>query len=418
MSRLRTKVSEAALFEFKQNIKKTGRWLSIVFVAGMVVGYLFIYAVSYYNYRDFCTDTAQLYTYDFFNGLGVQTTADMTTVFFDSHGRQLLQVNTAGTKEDYSWVFNNHKLKFGNDEPKFWLVTRGSPFNFVLISGVADSMDHNSENLLHIYYIWGNTNIGVAVFSFILAFFCVFIISCLLVLLYQWKLCEMDTMRRDYVSNVSHELKTPIASIKALTQTLSDHKEKDSETKSRYYGIILSEANRLERAVINLLELNRLQAHIDRIDRSPVECKTLLSTICDKFSVRCDDLGIQFTSDVQDAMGTVLYTNERRITEMMEILLDNAVKFVSTDGGEISLEARLNIRKVTFCVRDNGIGISSANLPHIFDRFYKVNEARGGSGLGLSIAQEICKQLGEDIWVKSQEGHGAAFYFTVSIHKP
>lgn len=415
-ARKKKNLSEASLFEFRTNVKKTAIWMAIVLIAGAVLGYVFIYCISFYNYREICNSNAQAYADDFFNGTGVRTAADMSTIFFSEDGRMLLQSNSITTVDDYQWIFDKHPID-AEHQPNFWLVAYNDPFDFVMISGIIDSIEHAPNDPLHIYYVWGNANIGLAALTFVFAFVCVVIIAFLVLLLYQWKLCEMDTMRRDYVSNVSHELKTPIASIKALTQTLSDGLAEDQETRSRYYGIILGESNRLERAVVNLLELNRLQARIERMEREPVDAQELIASVCEKFSVRCDDMGIRFIDSTEGIGDVTLYTNARRINELLEILLDNAVKFVSTDGGEIRFEARRSMHKVSFCVRDNGIGISADKLPHIFDRFYKVNDHHGGSGLGLSIAQEICKQLDEDIWVKSKEGEGTAFFFTVSIYR-
>lgn len=117
-----------------------------------------------------------------------------------------------------------------------------------------------------------------------------------------------------------------------------------------------------------------------------------------------------------------LYMNEDRLEQILVILLDNAMKFTER-GGKISLDLKPYPRDASrrqFVVSDTGTGIAPEEQDFIFDRFYKVNKSRGrseGTGLGLSIAHELCEQMGESIWVRSKEGEGSSFYFTVRLYK-
>ena len=131
----------------------------------------------------------------------------------------------------------------------------------------------------------------------------------------------------------------------------------------------------------------------------------------------CGDLGIELdTSGLDLESLPPLYTDEDRIRDLLGILLDNAVKFVGR-GGKIWLTCARRGNRAVFCVRDNGPGIAKADQSRIFDRFYKADTSHNsrGSGLGLAIADEIVRNLGEKLWVESETGSGAAFYFTVSI---
>lgn len=135
------------------------------------------------------------------------------------------------------------------------------------------------------------------------------------------------------------------------------------------------------------------------------------------FASRCEDIGIAFR--VEDTIWNLppLYTNASRLTQLLEILLDNAFKFVPDDGW-ISISATTKYAQATIRVADNGCGITDEMLPHIFERFYKstVNNPTG-SGLGLAIAKEIITGLEEKIWVRTEVNKGTTFFFTVPLHK-
>jgi len=225
---------------------------------------------------------------------------------------------------------------------------------------------------------------------------------------------ELEQLRRDYIANISHALKSPISSIKALTETLSDGLVTDQQTQSRYYGIILSESNRLEHAVKSMLELSKMQKRTMDVSKVSVPAALIFRPVCDKFQAICDEMGISFSVSESVARLPALNTNVALVTELLEILLDNAVKFVREDG-EIRLDATSAGKHVTVCVQDNGIGIEKDALPYIFERFYTGNRAynESGNGLGLAIAMEIALALKEKLWVQSAPGEGAAFFFTI-----
>jgi signal transduction histidine kinase len=225
---------------------------------------------------------------------------------------------------------------------------------------------------------------------------------------------RLEAIRREYVANVSHELKSPISSIKALTETLADGLAQDDETRQRYYGIILRESGRLENLTAEILELSRLQSGKTAIEKQRTDPERLMQSVRDEYAARADELGIAFS--VTDAALHLppLLTNEDRIVQILHILLDNAFKFVGEDG-RVCVDAETARGQVRIFVRDNGAGIAKDALPYVFDRFYKADTARnsGGSGLGLSIAKELLTAMGESIQVKSEPGKGSEFSFTV-----
>ena len=227
---------------------------------------------------------------------------------------------------------------------------------------------------------------------------------------------RLDQLQQNYIANVTHALKTPVASIKALSETLCDEVEPDPDQQKVYYGMILREANRQDHMIRDILELSKLQSHGMDFSKTKVSADELLAPIRDKYTTLCDCMDIQL--HISDSVSELppLYTNAACIRQIFEILLDNALKFVS-EGGSIRIEASVSGKTSVFCVRDDGIGIEEEALPQVFDRFFKGSHDfnSSGSGLGLAIAKEITAGLKERIWVESEAGCGSAFFFTVRL---
>ncbi len=243
----------------------------------------------------------------------------------------------------------------------------------------------------------------------------------LMILLYRHLVNEknrkVNEIYRCYVANVSHELKSPIASIEAMTETLCAGGTESEEIRNRYYGMIYGEAKRLEHAVQDILELSRVQEKRLDMSRHRVEAADLLKPILEKYRVYCEELEIQFLEPENMEKIPELWTNSERIRQVMEILLNNAVKFMPEDcEGIIQLAVEVKRKKIWISVSDNGTGISRQDLPHVFERFYKEKSERNknGTGLGLSIAKEILQGLGEEIRVESDGTSGTTFSFSVS----
>ena len=225
-----------------------------------------------------------------------------------------------------------------------------------------------------------------------------------------------EQLRRDYVDNITHELKTPIAAIKALAEALSDGMEKSPADRNVYYGMILKEANRQERMVCDALELSKLQSYRVQMKKEPLQAVQVFTPVLEKYSSLCDLMGIHFIVEESVTALPTLNTSEKYIQTVMDALLGNAVKFVPEEG-EIRVSARLSRRRATITVEDNGVGISREELPHVFERFYKGHRSdnEGGSGLGLAIAKEITDNMKESIRIYSEEHSGTRVSFTVSL---
>lgn len=226
---------------------------------------------------------------------------------------------------------------------------------------------------------------------------------------------QLEQMRKDYIANISHELKSPLASIKALTETLADHVVTDQARTDHYYNIILRESARLEKLISDLLELSRLQSKKIAFKKTTINTNQLIQRVTEPFFVIADDMGLQFKITEQAKNLPSTFTNEDRIIQVLTILLDNAFKF-TPENGCIEIDAKCTSRKVEILVSDNGPGISKEFLPYIFERFKQadISHNAAGSGLGLAIAHEIMDQLDEKISVKkSKFNSGMAFIISI-----
>ena len=230
---------------------------------------------------------------------------------------------------------------------------------------------------------------------------------------------RLERTRRDYVANVSHEMRTPLTAMRALIEPLKEGMVRTEEDRQRYYDIMMRETMRLSRLISDLMELSRLQSGSLAIEKSAFDVGELVMDVCDHYQAIAADHGQSFQLLTDFSGCPQVWSNPDRVEQLMVILLDNAIKYTE-DGGKVSVGANWDDEKVTLFVRDSGIGISKKDLPYVFDRFYKVDRAHSGkgSGLGLSIARELLHWMGEKIWVSSREGQGSTFSFTVSVKKP
>lgn len=257
-----------------------------------------------------------------------------------------------------------------------------------------------------------------AILGYIGVFTAVFAFAALFMILTLRNQRKYESLRRHYVDNITHELKTPVSSIKALVEALSDGMEKSPADRNVYYGMILRDANRQERMIRDILELSKLQNQGFVFTKTRISAAALFEPVLEKYETLCDYGGIHMHVSDELFSLPVLYTDETFTRHLLELLLDNALKFVP-EGGDIWVEASTTGKTAVISVRDNGIGIEKDALPHVFDRFFKGNHDfnAGGSGLGLAIAQEITDGLKEKLWVTSEAGKGSIFSFTVHFCK-
>ena len=221
-------------------------------------------------------------------------------------------------------------------------------------------------------------------------------------------------MQREYIDNITHELKSPLASFRALTTAMYDGLVKDENKQKHYYSIMLNEVNNLERTVSDMLELSRIQNKQIDCAKAAYSGTELFGTVVEKRKLLCEDLNIELRISPQLEEYPSMYTNKKLASRVLDILLDNAIKFTPVDGF-VHLYMTYTNHTVTITVKDSGPGIPMEDKPHIFERFYKADKAHNekGSGLGLAIAKEIAESLDEKLWLATTRPEGAEFSFTI-----
>ncbi len=226
---------------------------------------------------------------------------------------------------------------------------------------------------------------------------------------------RLETIRRDFISNISHELRTPLASLKALTETLQESALDDPPAARRFLDRMETEVDALSLMVSELLELSRIESGRVPLQLKPENPADILSESVDRLKLQAERAGLQLSIDCPNHLPMVL-ADMTRLEQVIVNLLHNAIKFTPA-GGSITVSAHLDDSDVQFNVTDTGIGIPAADLPRIFERFYKTDRARssGGTGLGLAIARHLVEAHGGKIWAVSEEGKGSSFSFIIPL---
>jgi len=228
---------------------------------------------------------------------------------------------------------------------------------------------------------------------------------------------KLETIRKDFVANVSHEIQTPTTSIKGFAETLLAGAMRDPEEAERFLGIIAKEADRVSAVVEDLLTLSRIEAGGGgaEIDRAEGSLKDVLEASLRDFQAKASEKEMRMELDCPDDLTARFSPSllERAVGN----LVDNAIKY-SPPGKRIRVEAGREGAEVWIRVRDEGAGIEAEHLPRIFERFYRVDKARsremGGTGLGLAIVKHIAQAHGGEVDVESAPGRGSTF----TIHLP
>jgi len=228
---------------------------------------------------------------------------------------------------------------------------------------------------------------------------------------------ELDESRREFVSNVSHELKTPLTSIKAYTETILSDPEMDAETREYFLGIVLSESDRMHRIVSDLLVLSRLDNKRTNWSIETFDLRQSVRRLCEVMRGQVSEHNHRVTFGCQRGLPQIT-ADRQRIEQVILNILSNAIKY-TPDGGKIDIKlTQVSKKFLRIEIADNGIGIPDDDIGHLFERFYRVEKSRtqdaGGTGLGLAIAKELVEAHGGRISVKSALGEGT----TVTIDLP
>jgi signal transduction histidine kinase len=230
---------------------------------------------------------------------------------------------------------------------------------------------------------------------------------------------ELEHARRDLIAAVSHDLRTPLAAVRALIEALADDVVEDAETRSRYLRSAQREIAHLGQLVDDLFELAQIDAGVLRLQLERASLHDLISDTVSSFQPQALQQGVRLVGDVQGEIDPVLI-NPPKLQRVLHNLLSNALRHTPADG-MVLLRAQPDGNHVLVEVADSGEGIAPDDLPHVFERSYRGDPARtrggmersAGAGLGLAIARGLIEAHGGSIGVQSQPGQGARFYFTL-----
>lgn len=231
---------------------------------------------------------------------------------------------------------------------------------------------------------------------------------------------RIEQDRKQFVSNVSHELRTPLTSVRSYIEALSDGAWKDPKLAPKFLKVTQDETDRMIRMINDLLTLSRMDSGTQKMEVELVNINELFNYVLNRFDM------ILKKEDHPEKTYTIkryftkhdlwVELDTDRFTQVLDNLMNNAIKY-SPDGGVITCRLYETRNKVILSVSDQGLGIPRKDIPHIFDRFYRVDKARsrqqGGSGLGLAISKETVEALHGQIWAESVEGKGSTFYIAL-----
>lgn len=229
---------------------------------------------------------------------------------------------------------------------------------------------------------------------------------------------SLNQTRNQFVSNASHELKTPLATMKIMIESLIYQPEMDNELRTEFLSDVNQEINRLSSIVSDLLTLVQVDSHSSRLNRERMSLAEVIKDTDHRLSPMAAQRGQTVTLSLQDSCD--MYADKAKLQQVVYNLMENAVKYTPRDGW-IKVNLQRVGRDAVLTVSDSGPGIPRESLPHVFERFYRVDKARGresgGTGLGLSIVQQYVNLHGGSVKAVSEEGQGAVFTVELPLNK-
>jgi two-component system phosphate regulon sensor histidine kinase PhoR len=227
---------------------------------------------------------------------------------------------------------------------------------------------------------------------------------------------RLENMRRDFVANVSHELKTPLASIQAYAETLIDGAIEDQKNNRTFLGRIVEQSERLNMLIQDLLSIARVESNTQANEYLVINVIEVLDSCLKHHQPRAGKKEIAL--EVRTPTDVMVYAETEGVRQILDNLIDNAIKY-TPEQGRVQIDITIQNEQVLLKVQDSGIGIPEAHLQRIFERFYRVDKARsrelGGTGLGLSIVKHLVNAFGGTVDVTSKPDEGTAFIVTLPL---
>ena len=226
---------------------------------------------------------------------------------------------------------------------------------------------------------------------------------------------QFENTRKEFVANVSHELRTPLSIIKGYVETLLDEQPPDEETARQFLQTVQRHSRRLEALIADLLSISALESQQARLNFEPVSMRAAAQTVVDELARQAFERFVAVSLEIPETLPAVR-ADAQRLHQVLFNLLDNAIKYTPS-GGHVTIQAGEKDGFIETTVADDGPGIGPEHLPHVFERFYRVDKARsrelGGTGLGLSIVKHIVQSHTGRVWAESQLEKGSTVYFTL-----
>jgi two-component system phosphate regulon sensor histidine kinase PhoR len=230
---------------------------------------------------------------------------------------------------------------------------------------------------------------------------------------------EISQMKNDFVSHVSHELKTPLASITAYSEMLSEGEAGDEETRREFYSVIQSQAKRLNRLIEDILNTARIESGLIKIEKTPVSLTILIEEQLQMMKTYAEEKNIEIIGKKPIVFDQV-YVDKDMMSQVIINLLSNAVKYTPS-GGSVRIETEVDeiARVARVSVTDTGVGIPQDEVEHVFDKFYRVGANKGcakGTGLGLNLVKQIVEKVHNGrVFVSSKPAEGSTFGFELPL---
>jgi len=227
---------------------------------------------------------------------------------------------------------------------------------------------------------------------------------------------QLENTRREFVANVSHELRTPLSLIKGYVETLMDGAINDPDLSVKFLQTIERHSNRLTNLIEDLLTISRLESGQVTLQMKAIPLRPFASSLITELNTRARERGTTIVNEIPEQLTG--RADPDRLEQVFVNLVENAIKY-GRPKGSVTVKGRTVNGHVELCVADDGPGIPSEARERVFERFYRVDKARsrdaGGTGLGLAIVKHIVQSHGGKVWVESDPGHGAQFYFTLPV---
>ncbi|KRN61119.1 cell wall metabolism sensor histidine kinase WalK [Carnobacterium maltaromaticum] len=231
---------------------------------------------------------------------------------------------------------------------------------------------------------------------------------------------KIERERRDFVSNVSHELRTPLTSMRSYLEALNDGAWKDPDIAPRFLAVTQEETDRMIRMITDLLNLSRMDAGKDTFELEYVNINELFSHVLNRFDMMLQsaDKPVKPFVIKRDFTKRDLWVevDADKMIQVLDNIMNNAIKY-SPSGGTITCRLMETHNNIVISIADEGLGVPKKDIPHVFDRFFRVDKARarsmGGTGLGLAISKEVVQKHGGKIWLESIENKGSTFFISL-----